>query len=449
MQVTFFQNFNKRNNSTKIPSGGVTYNVVLKDGTSLDRPTFLIDGIDLNYNYCYAFNRYYFITNIILSNNNIYAIECDTDVLATFRNNVLNYTCFVERAASSYDSMIQDNLLSEKLSVANIGAKYIGPVVSTTHGTYLVRILGKTGLRTYTFNKTTFEVVAEQILNLGNINDAMMSYNSFAASLSANPSQYIESIIWVPFSITGDNSGEITVGPITVLGGTNYNYLSGAQLASGKEVAYTLPTFSRYFNDWRDYDSRFTKINLYIPACGTVEIDPRYFEANPSMNCNYTVDVNTGSCTAFIHTGESGNVIATLSGVLGMTLDAASVKENVAGIAGGIVGGLVSAAMGNVIGAVGGVVEAVGAAALPNISKTGNVSGLPAAIAFPNITMQVIRFNSAEYATSNAGRPLMRNVRLGSLSGYVKCGNASLSIGGFESDKIAINNLLNTGVYIE
>mgnify|MGYP007057743134 CR=1 FL=1 len=35
------------------------------------------------------------------------------------------------------------------------------------------------------------------------------------------------------------------------------------------------------------------------------------------------------------------------------------------------------------------------------------------------------------------------------LGHYVKCGNASVSLAGFEADKTAVNSQLNNGIYLE
>ena len=58
-------------------------------------------------------------------------------------------------------------------------------------------------------------------------------------------------------------------------------------------------------------------------------------------------------------------------------------------------------------------------------------------------------YGSKEFATSVAGRPLMQNVALSTLSGFVKCGNASVPVNAHASERDTINNFLNSGFYIE
>ena len=58
-------------------------------------------------------------------------------------------------------------------------------------------------------------------------------------------------------------------------------------------------------------------------------------------------------------------------------------------------------------------------------------------------------YGSKVYPLSVAGRPLYEYETIGNLSGYVKCGGASLDISGFESEKDMVAEALNTGFYFE
>lgn len=68
-------------------------------------------------------------------------------------------------------------------------------------------------------------------------------------------------------------------------------------------------------------------------------------------------------------------------------------------------------------------------------------------------TMDKIRVGLSAFNTADIpntlGRPLMKNVTLGSLSGYVKCNNASLDSVAYGKEKDIINGYLNGGFYME
>ena len=82
MQLLLFKNFSKRRNSTKQvdDSTGIVTDVVLKQGTSIESPVFLIQGIDLDVNYAKFNNHYFYIDDIVVGNNNIYELHCSQDL---------------------------------------------------------------------------------------------------------------------------------------------------------------------------------------------------------------------------------------------------------------------------------------------------------------------------------------------------------------------------------
>ena len=71
MQLLLFKNFSKRRNSTKQvdDSTGIVTDVVLKQGTSIESPVFLIQGIDLDVNYAKFNNHYFYVDDIVVGNN--------------------------------------------------------------------------------------------------------------------------------------------------------------------------------------------------------------------------------------------------------------------------------------------------------------------------------------------------------------------------------------------
>ena len=103
--LQFFKNFSKNTRSTKTPnlvsnSNKVQFLVLLKEKTSIKNPVFVINSnvngqTQLNlhlYNYVYweEIGRFYFISDIIQVNEQIYEVHCINDVLGTCRNIILN-----------------------------------------------------------------------------------------------------------------------------------------------------------------------------------------------------------------------------------------------------------------------------------------------------------------------------------------------------------------------
>lgn len=73
-------------------SGG-EYEIVFKDIANIHDPIIKLNSedmiVDVNYAYIPKFKRYYFITDIEISNNNIYTMRLRCDVLESFKDEIL------------------------------------------------------------------------------------------------------------------------------------------------------------------------------------------------------------------------------------------------------------------------------------------------------------------------------------------------------------------------
>ena len=103
MQLLLFKNFSKRRNSTKQvdDSTGIVTDVVLKQGTSIESPVFLIQGVDLEVNYVKFNNHYFYVDDIVVGNNNIYELHCSQDLLATYKSKILSTRCSILYASGA------------------------------------------------------------------------------------------------------------------------------------------------------------------------------------------------------------------------------------------------------------------------------------------------------------------------------------------------------------
>ena len=114
---------------------------------NLDAPELLLDmDVDLpKYNYCYieAFGRYYFCKPKI-QNGNQMVIECDSDPLSSFWNDISKSDCIAERSTSHRNSDLVDDMLpfkpNPRLSFSTIGG---GFTPSSSGGCYILTLGGK------------------------------------------------------------------------------------------------------------------------------------------------------------------------------------------------------------------------------------------------------------------------------------------------------------------
>lgn len=139
---------------------------------------------------------------------------------------------------------------------------------------------------------------------------------------------------------------------------------------------------SNFYGDWRDYVN--TEITLYIPYCGTVQLNPADVVHN-KIEVEYAIDFATGACIAYVDlkTGDgAGYPIAALPGQIGADIPltatvAGQVAARLAGDAmniAGLIGGSASNQLGSEIGAATG---AMTGKAAPTAGSVGFALGGP------------------------------------------------------------------------
>lgn len=462
MELLTWQNFSKRKNSTKRPDPltATSYDVKLKDGCSTQSPVFLINGINLAVNYVKWNTYYFFVDEIILSNNNIYELHCSMDVLASWRGMIGSYNAFIERAASAYDTNINDRLLSSTQQITNsaVGTTSVG---LSSSGCYIFRTIGcdsnsNTGLFIYATND--LEIVGEIYNNTAyGVTQSMIDQIVQALGMSAlDTSQYLQSVMWVPYAIgdlTGSSTNEIVLGFYQAdVTGRGVKKLSITN--KGTSTTLVLPTNA--YSDFRAANPQFSVYNLYLPGVGTVGLDSLQ-ASRGTVSISMDVDLISGSVAYVLKHVNSGCIIATFTGQLGVNIPLVSTAVNSAGAVESFAGtaATVAAAVasenyfGAAAAAVGGTVSTVNTLT----SAQGSLNGYTGNIGFAKrqhqVLCSVVNYGSKSFPGSVAGRPLYEYRQINTLSGYVKCGAASLDISGMGPEKDAVNAYLNGGFYYE
>lgn len=461
MNVIFYSNFIKKRNSTKRPTGGTTLDVKLKNDCSVIKPVFLITGQHFDYNYCLWNGRYYFVEDITVIANNLCEIECSIDILATYKTEISNYTAFVSRAASNYDLDIIDPILTQEQKVVGGDSinHSIGAVTQYNQGTFIVPVFSHKGTILYAFD--------DLYVMSSFCNGSLMVYagNPLGQNLEALVStigmnvfdidEYIGNVMWVPFPIADiavlDTESSIYFGPYEVAKGGNTFYRVNVPTKS-MHVNLTPP--ANVYSDFRRYDPRFSRYTLLLPGVGLVPVNSLDAGRN-DLTIDVYVDFFTGSIVyrLYVRVASGGTPInyeiATFSGKIGVNVPLSQATGNPDSVLSGVIGVAAGIASQNYAAAAGSAIAAVGALTeqQPQLyNSTGNIS-----FALNNyaVRFSVTNYGSKEFAIKEAGRPLCENVRIGTLSGYVQCGNADVDISGFEEEKTSLNAMLNSGFYFE
>lgn len=113
MELKFYKQSatpNRVDKSSYLTEVGSLDGVVLKADTNLMRPTFILKTSPLVYNSNYLYNsftkRYYYIKDVTAMSGGRIAIDCEIDVLFTYKNEILNSSGWVVRSdtASNTDN---------------------------------------------------------------------------------------------------------------------------------------------------------------------------------------------------------------------------------------------------------------------------------------------------------------------------------------------------------
>lgn len=473
MNIITWEGFAKRKNSTLQPAAadGTTHVARLKENTSTSNPVFILQGGVSAVNYARAFSRYYFVDDVVSIDNNMHELHCSIDVLATYRSTIRSYTAFVERAASSYDQYIRDPALSMQ-------QKYVSDTITETaltgifsqNGMYVIPVMNKIdGHVLYCTNKIDWirSIVSSGCYTSTDIADWISSKIASAFDIDI----YIGAILWMPLNIQQVGvvvpQNRVAIGPL----GIGPSYLTDDLLVKGAVVTastgvliqLTLP--SAYYGDFRDADPDFTQYSITLPGIGTAPIDTAFIGScilnGIPVYDQISIDIATGLITHNIMSGSSHVRFCDFKGSIAVDVPLGKARANTIETLTTYIGGVGSGVGGMMGGSAGGIasgiaqigsstLSAIKSAYCPQVSMIGG-SGNHYDLYINSDKIRINRkiFGSKQFPTAEEGRPLCQNVQLSTLSGFVKCGNASVPISGYDQDKEAVNGYLNSGFYME
>ena len=112
MEIILYNNASEKNKIEKSLTTVATLTGVLKSESSITHPVILIEYDNPTaFNYCYidAFNRYYFVVDVVVVRNNLLRISLSVDVLYTFKNAILAQNVIIEKNANDYNLYLPDS----------------------------------------------------------------------------------------------------------------------------------------------------------------------------------------------------------------------------------------------------------------------------------------------------------------------------------------------------
>lgn len=455
MNIRIWSDFSKRQNSTKIPDTyGEEVSVYLKENTSIRNPSFILSDPMPDVTYVHAFGNYYFVTDVVNLDASRAEIICTMDILATYRNDILGYTAFVERSASAFDVMVPDNLLSSQQDL-------ISKTSATTAagfdraGLYVVPVSSKYGVRMHCFNSlgaasafyncTQYKDASGNTLTTQGIDDLIVSMGFRIFNLD----DYMGAMMWLPVNFGAYSEGVASV----AIGSWDLNIAGYPILAAYEQnitTAIAIP--DNVYSDFRKADPRYSKYSLWLPGVGLVGINSAD-AAEGDLYVDIMTDFLTGAVTYRVYHAEGAD-IAAFNGQVGVAVPSGKSNINVGGFITNAIGTIASVAaassgVGAAAAAIGGAVATASTILDPQTCISGGAGNKCIIQERPDIICTVENYGSKEFPTTEAGRPYFQHATLGNLSGFVQCGNASVPVNARDDERAQINSYLNSGFYVE
>ena len=467
--------FAKRENSTAEPLPGdltrLDLTVQLKEECSMVRPVLILSrGIVTGFNpnmYNYAvipvWQRYYFIRDWQWLNG-VWEAQLEEDVLASFKDAIGDTTAYVTRSAYAYDGDIIDSLypattdvLIRKYNIANTWLN-----VSPAGGSFIIGVVSQDS--SYKIGTITYYVLT--MPQLGQLMSYLYSDSIFNASSIAdvskgmlksmfNPFQYIVSCIWLPFpnnSMGGATFATIKIGywdtGISALVLTNLAQTTYVTLTSGQTIP-DHPQISR--GAYLNY-SPYTRLTLYIPPFGSIEIDPAFLNNGHYLYCPVLIDHITGQATLRVSLCQDAshldpyNYITERTGVMGVPVQLSQIMVDYAQTITSAGSAAANLLTGNIIGAVSGALSAV-QSQMPKVTTSGTNGAFSVTSSIGALIVE--HYQIANENLSEFGRPLYQTKTIKTLSGYIQCAEDDHAFPGTSEENARINTYLKNGFFYE
>ena len=473
----------KARNSTKITEGLSTkIEVSLKENTSIISPTFEL-RCDFNgmpypseifgYNYCYCpeFKRYYFITDIISETSRVFYIDCQVDVLATFRDDILNTNAFILYAESKFNSMITDTRLPVSLRSTR---EHVKSEVSEldSEGCFILTLAvegaGNNGSgQSFVLSVNEMKQVTSKLYST----DFLEQISKFFS----NPMDTVISCMWIPVR---RNSAGIGIDNDMVIGDYNLGR-GGIAQRTIRLTPKTIKPYVKYKSNvwnpvtesyefsWADYRNcePVSEYTIYLPGVGIVQLNMRDIigegKYEPEIMIDITVSPITGSITYVIQPSINGGTSESIenstlicNGNIGVKVPVASTSMGYMSALGNMGSALVKAIAtaftGSPLLGISAITDMISSAidmGMMNTTVSGSIDGW-------NMTEDMLNIfcytevkqlsDDPVNITNTIGRPLYKKYKLGDMKGLVKCTGAYVKTWATEAEHQMIAQYVNS-----
>lgn len=473
MQVTFYF-VKKRRNSTKFNgTGAKTYNCMLKESSSITNPTIIIkwdgSGAPLyNYARIEQYDRYYWVTNWTFENR-CWIANLRVDVLTTYKADIGAAFKYVLRAASDQNNNVVD--LKYPAVFPFEAQAFRAPELSWptdfNSGSYIISVIGNNdgfsqgGSAYYVLTGHAIEQLVNacffnndqlwsQPLTGNDLSEQLADYGIRMVKSISNPSQFINSIFWVPVQVSGSSNASIKLGDFP----TGVRARTIANPLYTKTFSIRLPGSSMQSDPAELFVEPFAHYRAYIPPFGCFDLDARMIRQYGGIDGKIIIDVTNGESVLEVYPAGLTVPVIVASGTVGMPITIAGNSVDYAGAekvalntSANIAKSIMSLDIaGAVTGAYSGIIDAAKAGA-PSANNGGYGGGLAALSSFSGIVAYTME--QAETDPDEQGHPIMEVRLLAELSGYILCADGDIETLASDGEQAEIAAFLTGGFFYE
>lgn len=488
MEIKFW-NFTKKTNSTAQPSAqnATAFDIVLKDQTSINNPTVLLEysGNPCTWNYARIdeFQRYYWISEWKSVRNGLWEVSMRVDVLGTYKTNIGASSNYVLRAASDHDMDVSDQMYptNAQISTHKMGIKYndfytgLDPATQDvfTSGIFIISCVDSqqssssiNGLTYYALIPQDFKDLILSFIGYINDNSIWGSMESPLRNSIYQLSDFIQSVRWFPdWTMLNPQAQPI----VDVYLGTYNTNVKGKVVRQNPRTYDTRFTaLSRHpqasvYGNYLDLEP-YTQTKIYHPFFGSVEIPSALVQGASNVGFDTNIDYMTGDAIcqiyAYYEATDTKKTLLYKTSHVAVDIPLISETMNIQGLAGGaagFIGSVALAATGNPLALISGATSlaSIGKALMvPEVQSEGVQNSYMTWLYLmqnQNCYAEQIFQNVVDRDPVNLGNPLCQYRTLNSLSGYIICQTNNLGAvpNALESEKNEIRNYLTQGFYYE
>lgn len=471
--------FVKRRNSTKIVDTGAIIGAqcALKEETSINNPTFLLavgagDVSSLfKINYAKVLDHYYFVQDITAVSATHFAVTCEIDALATYKDEILSTSAFC-----LYDTVdnteIPDQRLSIRTSATTTSSTTAFPW-SMESQTYVLSVIGDDSIDNFfIYSLATLQALYakmdewftdaydgitepnyepytgtewENIVTLGK--NTVMSLKYFGEVVwgigkqgvtVGSAADNIKGCVYLPFG--GTHLGDWK----TIKLGAYDSGIQAQTVSEARETRTASVSIPWQASDWRRR-SPYTEIYLSLPFIGVISLSADSLVGNTSLNVIFELNWLSGCLCADVVALPAGRHIGRFTANCGGTVSIGASNASPVSVANSVA----SLATGTSTGLASGLINLANSLTPQGNSVCGNSGGVGG---YDTVGVYCVYHGSTVEPSSISdvcGTPSCAVRSLGSLSGYVQTQGASVAISGHADEADKINSLLDGGVYIE